>query len=99
MPALHRVASLLQRCCWGLTGTVLPQHLDYYIHEFTFRFTDTGLGIEATPLPASRPSYGRFLGHTQGRSLEASMTTRSVHHKSQIDLTAMTCTCPGRPGQ
>jgi len=39
MPHVHRVASLLDR--WWL-GThqeaIRPQHLDYYLDEFTFRF-------------------------------------------------------------
>jgi len=39
LPRVHRVASLLKR--WLLDtyqGAVSPQHLDYYLDEFTFRF-------------------------------------------------------------
>lgn len=39
MPAVHRVASLLQRWLLGThQGAVRVQHLDYYLDEFTFRF-------------------------------------------------------------
>ena len=39
MPRVHRVASLLKRWLLGThQGAVQPQHLDYYIDEFTFRF-------------------------------------------------------------
>ena len=39
LPHVHRVASLLKR--WLLAthqGAVEPQHLPYYLDEFTFRF-------------------------------------------------------------
>jgi len=39
LPRVHRVASLLKR--WLLAthqGAVAPEHLDYYLDEFTFRF-------------------------------------------------------------
>ncbi len=36
---VHRVASLLKRWLLGThQGAVSPQHLDYYLDEFTFRF-------------------------------------------------------------
>jgi len=39
MPRVHMVASLLKRWLMGtLQGGVQPQHLDYYLDEFTFRF-------------------------------------------------------------
>ena len=39
MPRVHRVASLLKRWLLGThQGAVRPQHLDYYLDEFTFRF-------------------------------------------------------------
>ncbi len=39
MPAVHRVASLLKRWLLGThQGAVRPEHLDYYLDEFTFRF-------------------------------------------------------------
>jgi hypothetical protein len=39
MPAVHRVASLLKRWLLGThQGAVSPEHLDYYLDEYTFRF-------------------------------------------------------------
>jgi transposase-like protein len=39
MPRVHRVASLLKRWLMGThQGAVTPEHLDYYLDEFTFRF-------------------------------------------------------------
>lgn len=39
MPRVHRVASLLKRWLLGThQGSVRPEHLDYYLDEFTFRF-------------------------------------------------------------
>jgi transposase-like protein len=39
MPRVHRVASLLKRWLLGThQGGVSPQHLSYYLDEFTFRF-------------------------------------------------------------
>ena len=39
LPRVHRVASLLKRWLLGThQGAVSPQHLDYYLDEFTFRF-------------------------------------------------------------
>jgi transposase-like protein len=39
MPGVHRVASLLKRWLLGThQGAVSPQHLEYYLDEFTFRF-------------------------------------------------------------
>ncbi len=39
MPGVHRVASLLKRWLLGThQGSVSPEHLDYYLDEFTFRF-------------------------------------------------------------
>jgi len=39
MPRVHRVASLLKRWLLGShQGAVSPEHLDYYLDEFTFCF-------------------------------------------------------------
>jgi transposase-like protein len=39
MPRVHNVASLLKRWLMGThQGGIQPQHLDYYLDEFTFRF-------------------------------------------------------------
>jgi hypothetical protein len=39
MPRVHRVASLLKRWLMGThQGAVTHEHLDYYLHELTFRF-------------------------------------------------------------
>lgn len=39
LPRVHRVASLLKRWLLGThQGAVAPQHLPYYLDEFTFRF-------------------------------------------------------------
>ena len=39
LPRCHRVASLLQRWLLGThQGAVRPNHLDYYLDEYTFRF-------------------------------------------------------------
>lgn len=39
MPGVHRVASLLKRWILGIhQGSVVPDHLQSYLEEFTFRF-------------------------------------------------------------
>jgi transposase-like protein len=39
MPGVHRVAALLKRWLLGThQGAISPEHLDYYLDEFTFRF-------------------------------------------------------------
>jgi transposase-like protein len=39
LPRVHRVSSLLKRWLLGThQGAVSPEHLDYYLDEFTFRF-------------------------------------------------------------
>jgi hypothetical protein len=39
LPRVHRVASLLKRWLLGIhQGAVRPNHLEYYLDEFTFRF-------------------------------------------------------------
>jgi hypothetical protein len=39
MPRVHRIASLLKRWLLGThQGAVRPEHLRYYLDEFTFRF-------------------------------------------------------------
>jgi transposase-like protein len=71
MPRVHRVASLLKRWLLGThQGAVSPEHLDYYLDEFTFRFnrrssTRRGLlfyrlleqAVDTAPAP-----YGRLIG-------------------------------------
>jgi alkyl sulfatase BDS1-like metallo-beta-lactamase superfamily hydrolase len=38
-PRVHRVAALLKRWLLGThQGAIAPEHLDYYLDEFTFRF-------------------------------------------------------------
>jgi len=68
MPRVHRVASLLKRWLLGThQGAVSPEHLDYYLDEFTFRFnrrnsTRRGLlfyrlleqAVETAPAPYER---------------------------------------------
>ena len=45
LPNCHRVASLLKRWLLGThQGAVSQQHLDYYLDEFTFRFTSAHRG-------------------------------------------------------
>ena len=39
MRVVHRIAALLKRWLLGThQGAVRPEHLDYYLDEFTFRF-------------------------------------------------------------
>ena len=39
LPGIHRIASLLKRWLLGThQGAVRPEHLDYYLDEYTFRF-------------------------------------------------------------
>jgi len=39
LPGVHRIASLLKRWLLGIhQGAVRPEHLDYYLDEYTFRF-------------------------------------------------------------
>src|SRR5439155_12783303 len=39
LPRVHRVASLIKRWLLGThQGAIVPEHLDYYLDEFTFRF-------------------------------------------------------------
>jgi transposase-like protein len=39
LPRIHLVASLLKRWLLGThQGAISPEHLDYYLDEFTFRF-------------------------------------------------------------
>jgi transposase-like protein len=39
LPRVHRVVSLLKRWILGThQGAISPEHLDYYLNEFTFRF-------------------------------------------------------------
>lgn len=39
LPRVHRIVSLLKRWILGThQGAINPEHLDYYLDEFTFRF-------------------------------------------------------------
>ena len=39
LPGVHRIAALLKRWLLGThQGSVLSEHLDYYLDEYTFRF-------------------------------------------------------------
>ena len=78
MPRVHRVASLLKRWILGThQGSISPQHLDYYLDEFTFRFNRRGSrargllfyrllqqGLEVAPV-----SYRQMVGGAQMRDL------------------------------
>ena len=76
LPRVHRVVSLLKRWLMGTHhGAVSPEHLDYYLDEFTFRFnrrTSRHRGklfyrllqqaVAVAPVP-----YERLVKHVRGR--------------------------------
>jgi transposase-like protein len=76
MPRVHRVVALLKRWLMGThQGAVSPEHLDYYLDEFTFRFnrrTSRSRGrlfyrlvqqaVAVDPVP-----YAAMLRYTRGR--------------------------------
>lgn len=76
LPRVHRVVSLLKRWLIGThQGAVSPQHLDYYLDEFTFRFnrrTSRHRGklfyrllqqaVNVDPVP-----YEQLIKHARGR--------------------------------
>ena len=64
LPRVHRVASLLKRWLLGThQGAVSPEHLDYYLDEFTFRFNrrtshrgaNCSTGSSSKPCKSTRP--------------------------------------------
>jgi len=94
MPGVHRVASLLKRWLLGThQGSVRPQHLDYYLDEFTFRFnrrtaTKRGLlfyrlleqAITATPT-----TYETIVWSRRGRQPGPKTTNPPPTHSSAQD--------------
>jgi transposase-like protein len=82
LPCVNRVASLLKRWLLGThQGAVRPDHLDYYLDEFTFRFnrrTSRSRGLLFYRLMqqavALEPVLGKAL--VGGRPLKASTTNR-----------------------
>jgi len=75
LPRVHRVVSLLKRWILGThQGAISPEHLDYYLEEFTFRFnrrTSQHRGklfyrllqhaMQVDPIP-----YGKIIKHVRG---------------------------------
>jgi transposase-like protein len=75
LPRVHRVVSLLKRWILGThQGAISPEHLDYYLDEFTFRFnrrTSQHRGklfyrllqhaMQVDPIP-----YGDIIKHVRG---------------------------------
>jgi len=75
LPRVHRVVSLLKRWILGThQGAISPEHLDYYLDEFTFRFNrrtsrhrgklfyrllQHAMIIDPTP-------YGKIIKHVRG---------------------------------
>ena len=76
LPRCHRVASLLKRWMMGThQGAISPEHLDYYLDEYTFRFNrrtsryrgklfyrliQQAVAVEASP-------YKTMVKHVRGR--------------------------------
>jgi transposase-like protein len=57
LPRVHQVVSLLKRWLLGThQGGVSPQHLDYYLDEFTFRFNRRHSRPRQAVLPAAAAS-------------------------------------------
>jgi hypothetical protein len=70
MPRVHYVMSLLKRWLMGThQGAVSPEHLDYYLDEFTFRFN-------------RRRSRSR--GKLFFRLLQQAVTVEPVPYKSMV---------------
>jgi transposase-like protein len=80
MPGVHRVASLLKRWILGThQGSVVPEHLQSYLEEFTFRFNrrtskNRGLvfyrlmeqAMATKPVTLSDVTYGYNWDHSAG---------------------------------
>ena len=67
---VHRVAALLKTCLKGThQGAISPEHLDYYLDEFTFRFN-------------RRTSYYR--GKLFYRLLQNAMTIEPVTYQQMV---------------
>jgi transposase-like protein len=85
MPAVHRVASLLKRWLLGThQGAVSPEHLDYYLDEYTFRFNRRksrarGLlfyrlveqAVQVDPVPYRHLVGGKPVATTSDRAYES----------------------------
>jgi transposase-like protein len=92
LPHVHRVASLLKRWWLGThQGAISPQHLAYYLDEFTFRFnrrTSRSRGllffrlVQQVMLVDPAP-YRDIVGGTTARSRSRSRTTTSGSHLSE----------------
>jgi hypothetical protein len=72
LPACHRVASLLKRWLLGThQGAIRPEHLAYYLDEFTFRFnrrTSASRGklfyrLAQQALQVEPAPYARLIAH------------------------------------
>lgn len=75
LPRVHRVVSLLKRWILGThQGAISPDHLDYYLDEFTFRFNRRSSrhrgklfyrllqhAMQIEPVP-----YGKLIKHVRG---------------------------------
>jgi len=80
MPGVHRVASLLKRWILGThQGSVVPEHLQSYLEEFTFRFNrrnskNRGLvffrlmeqSMATKPVTLSDVTFGYDWSHSEG---------------------------------
>ena len=92
MPGVHRVASLLKRWLLGThQGSVRPQHLDYYLDEFTFRFnrrnaTKRGLlfYLLEQALTATPTTYESIVWSRRGRQPGPGTTNPSPTHAASV---------------
>jgi len=75
LPLVHRVVSLLKRWILGThQGAVSPEHIDYYLDEFTFRFnrrTSQHRGklfyrLLQHAMLVEPTTYGRIIKHVRG---------------------------------
>jgi transposase-like protein len=76
LPLVHRVVSLLKRWILGThQGAVSPEHIDYYLDEFTFRFnrrTSQSRGklfyrLLQHAMAVEPTTYGQIIKHVRGR--------------------------------
>jgi len=75
LPLVHRVVSLLKRWILGThQGAVSPEHIDYYLDEFTFRFnrrTSQHRGklfyrLLQNAMAVDPTTYGQIIKHVRG---------------------------------
>lgn len=75
LPLVHRVVSLLKRWILGThQGAVSPEHIDYYLDEFTFRFnrrTSRHRGklfyrLLQNAMAVDPTTYGQIIKHVRG---------------------------------